>query len=147
MQQKRADFLQIVKIQKRKGRGERVNALSVRADKEKGIEGSMPPKTPERQISLMAGELLPEIRNLGGHCTSRFKADMETNGLDYSALSVGTRLKTGTAVIEITAVGKRCFEECPIRQKGEQCPLPRHCAFGRVAEDGEISVGDEMVVL
>ncbi len=139
--------MQVVKIQIRKGKGERVNALSARADREKGIEGSMPPKTPERQISLMAGELLPEIRNMGGHCTSRFEADIETKELDYSALSVGTRLKTGTAVIEITAVGKRCFDDCPIRQRGERCPLPRHCAFGRITEDGEITVGDEIVVL
>ena len=107
----------------------------------------MPPKTPERQISLMAGELLPEIRNMGGHCTSRFEADIETKGLDYSALSVGTRLKTGTAVIEITAVGKRCFDDCPIRQRGGGCPLPKNCAFGRIAEDGKLSVGDEIVVL
>lgn len=139
--------MQIVKIQIRKGKGERVNALSARADRENGIEGSMPPKTPERQISLMAGELLPDIRSMGGHCTSRFEADIETNGLDYSSLCVGAKLQTGTAVIEITAVGKRCFDECPIRQRGEQCPLPRHCAFGKIAEDGEISVGDEIVIL
>lgn len=139
--------MQIVKIQIRKGRGERVNALSARADRENGIEGSMPPKTPERQISLMDGELLPGIRNLGGHCTSRFEADIVTKGLDYSALCAGTRLKTGTAVIEITAVGKRCFDDCPIRQRGEQCPLPQSCAFGRIAEDGEISVGDEIAFL
>ncbi len=139
--------MRIVKIRIRKGRGERIDALSVRADRENGIEGSMPPKTPDRQISLMAGEILPEIRNLGGHCTARFEADIVTNELDYSALSVGTRLKTGTAVIEITAVGKRCFDECLIRQRGDQCPLPQNCAFGRIAEDGEISVGDEIIIL
>ncbi len=137
--------MQIVKIQIRKGKGERVNALSARADRGNGIEGSMPPKTPERQISLMAGELLPDIRNFGGHCTSRFEADIETKGFNYSAISVGTRLKMGTAVIEITAVGKRCFDDCPIRQRGDRCPLPQHCAFGRIAEDGEISVDDEIV--
>lgn len=139
--------MQIVKIQIRKSKGERVTVLSARADRENGIEGSIPSKTPERQISLMAGELLPEIRNMGGHCTLRFEADIETKGIDYSALSVGTRLKTGTAVVEITAVGKRCFDDCPIRQRGDRCPLPKNCAFGHIAEDGEISVGDKIVVL
>jgi len=139
--------LQVVKIQIKKSKGERVTALSARVARERGIEGSMPPKTPERQISLMAGELLPDIRDMGGHCTSRFEADIETIGLDYSSLSVGARIKTGTAVLEITAVGKKCFDECPIRQRGDRCQLPGNCAFGKIAEDGEISVGDEMVVL
>lgn len=139
--------MRIAKIQIRKGRGERVSALSVRADRENGIEGSVPPKTPDRQISLMAGELLPDIRSMGGHCTSRFEADIETENLDYSAISVGIGLKTGTAVIEITAVGKMCFDECNIRQRGERCPLPQNCAFGRIAQDGEISVGDEISII
>ncbi len=139
--------MHIEKLQIRKSRGERIDALSLKVDCENGIKGSTPPKTPERQISLMAGEILPHIRDMGGHCTARFEADIVTAALDYSAISVGSRLLSGSAVIEITAVGKRCFDDCPIRQRGERCPLPDNCAFARIAQEGEISVGDAVEIL
>ena len=96
----------------------------------------------QRQLSLLRGELLPSLRGLGGLCTGKFDADLITEGVDYAQLLPGTRLGIGNALIEITAQGKRCFDECPIRQRGERCPLPKSCVFGRVIVGGRIKVGD-----
>lgn len=94
-----------------------------------------------RQLSLADGAALLAARKLPGLCTKRFNAELITGGIDYKALSPGSRLLIGSAVLEITAVGKRCFDECAIHQAGEICPIPSHCAFARVIYGGHICTG------
>lgn len=107
-----------------------------------GLRGGAPCSKPGRELSLMAGELLPDLRLLDGLCTARYSANITTLGLDYTACKPGSRFSVGGAVLELTAIGKRCFDECPIRQRGERCPLPTHCAFAKVVTEGSLSVGD-----
>ena len=95
-------------------------------------------------VSLLSGEAEEEIARLGGVCAARFMANIVTHGLDYAALSVGDRLFTGQAELEITRIGKRCFEECALARSGETCPLPKHCAFACVLRGGEIRPGDRI---
>lgn len=109
-----------------------------------GLVGDASAGREDRQVSLLDGALLPGLRQLGGLCTARFDANLITEGLDYALLCPGTRLLVGAARIEITAQGKRCFDECSIRQRGARCPLPDHCAFARVLVGGEIAVNDEI---
>ena len=96
--------------------------------------------------SLLAREAEEQIRELSGLCTAKFAANIVTEGLDYTLLSVGTRLAIGISEIEITRVGKPCYEACAIAQSGETCPLPKNCAFARVLRGGEIHVHDEITV-
>lgn len=112
-----------------------------------GLRGGAPPRKADRELSLLAGELLPGLRALGGLCTERFDADLRTEGLDYATLRAGDRLRLGEATLVLTAVGKRCFDECPLRQRGERCPLPRGCAFARVERGGAIALGDEVALV
>ncbi len=93
-----------------------------------------------RQISLMAGELLPGIRMEGGLCTGRFNADIETERLDYSNLSVGKFLSIDNVTLQITGKGKRCFDECPLRKSGKMCRLLDSVAFARVVRGGRLKV-------
>ena len=95
-------------------------------------------------VSLLTREAEEQIRDLGGLCTAKFAANIVTEGLDYTLLSVGTRLAIGISEIEITRVGKPCYEACAIAQSGETCPLPKNCAFARVLRGGEIYVHDEI---
>ena len=94
-----------------------------------------------RQISLADGAAIQAARKLPGLCTQRFNADLITEGLDYSSLSSGSRLIIGDAELEISAAGKRCFDECVIHQGGNVCPLPSHCAFASVISGGQIRAG------
>ena len=97
-----------------------------------------------RQICLADGKALLEARSIPGLCTQKFNADLITENLDYSALNAGCRLKIGTAVLESSAAGKRCFDECQLHQAGKTCPLPRNCAFARVVSGGLVRVGTEL---
>ncbi len=101
----------------------------------------------ERQVSLMMGEAEEVVRAAGGLCTARFHADIVTAGLSFSELTPGTRLGIGGCTLSITSVGKRCFDECPIRAVGTSCALPDACAFARVTDSGRAAPGDPIKIL
>lgn len=95
----------------------------------------------KRQICLADGNALLDARGFPGLCTQKFNADLITEGLDYAFLAEGCRLFIGTAVLEITAAGKRCFDECLLHQAGKTCPLPKNCAFAHVVLGGTVLSG------
>ena len=95
-------------------------------------------------VSLLSGEAEESIRKMGGLCTGRFQANIVTSGLDYATLREGTRLMVGPCALEITRVGKPCYDVCSLQQSGQTCPLPKSCAFARVSLGGTIQVGDEL---
>ena len=97
-------------------------------------------------VSLLSGEAEERIRSLGGLCTAKFAANIVTEGLDYAELATETRLVIGSAILEITRVGKPCYEACAIAQAGETCPLPQNCAFARVLCGGEIRTNEEITI-
>lgn len=134
--------MQLLTIHAMRADGTRGESPEEHLDPVSGILGGVPAKNPDRQISLLAGELLPGLRSLGGLCTGKFDADFITEGLDYASLTPGDTLEIGGAAIRITAQGKRCFDECPIRGRGECCPLPANCAFARVIRAGRVAAGD-----
>ena len=95
-------------------------------------------------VSLLAGEAEEAILTPGGLCTAKFAANIVTDGLDFSRLITGTRLIVGGCELELTRVGKPCYEDCAILQRGETCPIPQNCAFARVTRGGEIHTNDEI---
>ncbi len=95
-------------------------------------------------VSLLSAEAEAAIRDAGGLCTARFAANILTSGLDYARLSIGAKLKIGAVELEITRVGKSCYETCALNHLGETCPLPTNCAFARVLRAGVICAGDEL---
>lgn len=95
-------------------------------------------------VSLLSREAEEHIRGFGGHCTAKFAANIVTDGLDFSRLITGTRLIVGGCELELTRVGKPCYEDCAILQRGETCPIPQNCAFARVTRGGEIHTNDEI---
>jgi hypothetical protein len=98
-------------------------------------------------LSLLSGEAEALLAGFSGLCTAKFAANIVTLGLDYCLLSVGARLKFGNAELEITRVGKSCYEDCAVLQSGEVCPLPNACAFARVVRGGRIRIDDEIKFL
>lgn len=97
-------------------------------------------------VSLLSGEAERQIRSFGGLCTAKFAANIVTDGLDYASLSPGTQLIIGSCSLEITRVGKPCYEACAIVQSGETCPLPKNCAFARVLRGGEIHTQNQILI-
>ena len=67
-------------------------------------------------------------------------------GIDFRALPVGTLLRCGDVLLEMTQIGKECHSHCEIYQKMGDCIMPREGVFARVLEPGSIAVGDEMTL-
>ena len=118
---------------------------SLLLDEHLGVIGDLR-SAKDGSVSLLSGEAEERIRTLGGLCTARFAANIVTEGLDYAELAVGTRLTIGSALLEITRVGKPCYEACAIAQTGETCELPKNCAFARVLRGGEIHIHDTILI-
>ena len=118
---------------------------SLQLDERLGVVGDHK-SAKDGSVSLLSGEAEEKIRDLGGLCTGKFAANIVTEGLDYAELVAGTVLSIGSAMLEITRVGKPCYEACAIAQTGETCPLPRNCAFARVLRGGEIHTHDTILI-
>ena len=123
--------------------GGRVVADSLVLDEQFGVAGDYK-SAKDGSVSLLSSEAEAGIRQAGGLCTARFMANILTSGLDYARLSAGVRLKIGSAELEITRVGKPCYEACALIRQGGLCPLPNNCAFARVLRGGTICAGDEL---
>ena len=122
---------------------ESVNALEL--EEMRGVLGDHKSEK-DGSVSLLSGEVEQEISSLGGLCNAKFAANIVTEGLDFTQLSQGMRVKIAGAELEITRVGKHCYEACEMLQAGDTCPLPTNCAFARVTRGGEIHAGDEIQI-
>ena len=122
---------------------------SVHLKKNHGIEGDAHAGTWHRQVSLLGKESVDKMRdqvdielNPGA-----FAENILTEGICLYELPVGTILKVGTAVGEVTQIGKECHYDCEIRRKAGDCVMPREGIFIRILEDGDVKEGDEVTVL
>jgi MOSC domain-containing protein YiiM len=60
-------------------------------------------------------------------------------------LHIGTKLKIGQVILEVTQIGKECHTGCEIRSLVGDCVMPREGIFAKVIQEGEIKAGDEIV--
>ncbi len=114
-----------------------------------GIEGDAHAGNWHRQVSLLAQE---SVDTLQAKITLKLKPgdfaeNVLTQGIDLKSLAVGTRLKMGTAIGEVTQIGKECHADCAIRQQVGDCVMPREGIFVRVLEEGVLKPGDKVEVI
>ena len=97
-----------------------------------------------RQVSFLAAESIEGARARGlGVDFGSFAENIATRGLDWSAVSVGTRLRLGEEVlVEVTQRGKECHKPCAIYYRAGDCIMPREGIFARVLKGGRIRRGD-----
>jgi len=105
-----------------------------------GIEGDAHAGNWHRQVSLLADEDIQTMRGRGvelGH--GDFAENVTTRGIDLGALPIGTLLNLGTALLEITQIGKECRHHgCAIFHAVGDCVMPRKGVFARVLRGGGI---------
>lgn len=111
-----------------------------------GIEGDAHAGNWHRQVSLLAQESVDKLQS---KTTLQLKPgdfaeNVLTRGIDLKSLPVGTRLRLGTALGEVTQIGKECHNDCAIRQQVGDCCMPREGIFLRVLEEGYLRPGDEI---
>lgn len=100
-----------------------------------------------RQVSLLSADKIAAFNEKGaGVEPGAFGENLVVEGFDFRALPVGTLLRCGEVLLEMTQIGKECHSHCEIYKKMGDCIMPREGVFARVLEPGTISVGDEMTI-
>ncbi len=114
-----------------------------------GIVGDAHAGDWHRQVSLLGRESVEKVQcHIDFELKSGdFAENVLTEGLKLYELKVGTRLRIGTALCEVTQIGKECHMNCAIREKAGDCVMPREGIFARVLEDGIARAGDYVTVL
>ena len=114
-----------------------------------GAEGDPRGERADRQLSLLSSSAETEMDVMGrpGLCMGRFSANLLIDGAALPTLPAGTRLRIGDAVIELSAIRKKCFPECTLVSSGSPCPLRAGCRFARVVTEGLVRTGDAVIPL
>ena len=110
-----------------------------------GIDGDAHAGKWHRQVSLLAGESIDQVkRALPTLKNGAFAENVITRGLDLAALQIGDRLDLGgEVVLEVTQIGKKCHNDgCAIKKATGDCIMPREGIFTRVLRGGTAKAGD-----
>lgn len=109
-----------------------------------GLEGDAHGGKWHRQISLLGNESIDKMRKTGVEDLDfgSFAENITTEGIVLYELSVGTKLKIGETIQEVTQIGKECHTGCAIAQKVGDCVMPKEGIFTKVLKAGKVKVGD-----
>ena len=101
-----------------------------------------------RQVSFLAEESIQVARDHGLDVGfGDFAENITTSGINIKGMPLGTRLQVGTAIVEVSQIGKICHTRCAIYYLAGDCIFPREGIFGWVVEPGVVRVGDEVRIL
>jgi len=113
-----------------------------------GIVGDAHAANWHRQVSLLAWESIEKMRALGLNVhAGSFAENITTSGICLVELPVGTRLRIGEALVEVTQIGKVCHDKCAIYYQAGDCVMPREGIFVAVLEGGTVRAGDAVEVV
>lgn len=113
-----------------------------------GIVGDAHAGNWHRQVSLLAQESVEKMKAVFPDIpVGAFAENILTEGLTLFTLPVGTRLRVGEVLLEVTQIGKECHAHCAIRQQVGDCVMPREGIFAIVLEEGTVRSGDAITIL
>ena len=144
----RSAVIKAVCISERKGQ-QKHPVDEVRLLPAHGIEGDAHAGNWHRQVSLLGSESVARLQEkisiplLPG----AFAENILCEGIELFKLPVGTKLRVGTALCEVTQIGKECHADCAIRRQAGDCVMPREGIFAVVLEEGSARAGDAVTVV
>ena len=113
-----------------------------------GIVGDAHAGNWHRQISLLAQESIDEMQKTGLELSpGAFAENIVTEGIDLKNLAIGTKLKIGDTVLEVTQIGKECHNDCEIKRTAGKCVMPTEGIFAIVLTDGIINPNDSIEIM
>ena len=113
-----------------------------------GIVGDAHAGDWHRQVSMLAEESVDKLRDLLPQLKAgAFAENINTVGIDLKSLPVGTRLQIGTAVAEVTQIGKECHNDCAIKKATGTCVMPTEGIFAAVLQEGTVRAGDPVEII
>ena len=73
-----------------------------------------------------------------------FAENLTTEGIELVTLPLGSGLRIGDALLEITQIGKECHARCAIYDQAGDCVMPKEGVFARVVKGGIVRAGDRI---
>ncbi len=120
---------------------------SVVIRKEWGIENDAHAGKWHRQVSLLAGESIDNVKEiLPTLKKGAFAENIITRGIDLVGIQIGQRITVGDEVVlEITQIGKECHNAgCAIKKATGDCIMPKEGIFATVIQGGRVQAGDSL---
>lgn len=113
-----------------------------------GIVGDAHAGNWHRQVSLLGKESVDKVQQNIDFVLQHgaFAENILTEGLILYELPVGTKLRVGEALMEVTQIGKECHYGCAIRKATGDCVMPREGIFCKVLKEGIIKAGDSLEI-
>ena len=114
-----------------------------------GIVGDAHAGNWHRQVSLLSVDSVAKLQEKLSFELKHgaFAENILVEGMAVHTLPVGTKLRRGSALCEVTQIGKECHNDCAIRKAAGDCVMPREGIFVKVLESGEIKTGDEIEIV
>ena len=113
--------------------------------KDHGIIGDAHSGNWHRQVSLLSDESVEKMRKVFPDIPAgAFAENILTKGILLNELPIGTKLRVGDALLEVTQIGKECHMDCAIRRQVGDCVMPREGIFAIVLEEGTVKPGDSV---
>jgi MOSC domain-containing protein YiiM len=131
------------------GKGtKKTNIQSCALLKDFGLKGDAHAGPWHRQVSLLADESIEKMRIKGLKVScGDFAENITTIGVDLVHLPIGAEIRIGNSIIlHVTQIGKECHERCAIYYQAGDCVMPKEGIFAEVVNEGEVKVGDEIVI-
>ena len=144
----KAAVIKAVCISEKKGQ-QKHPVAQIRLVPDVGIPGDAHAGNWHRQVSLLGTDSVARLQEkvriplLPG----AFAENILCEGICLYRLPVGTKLRIGSAVCEVTQIGKECHADCAIRQQAGDCVMPREGIFVRVLEEGTAKSGDQIQII
>ncbi|MEW6375685.1 MAG: MOSC domain-containing protein [Thermodesulfobacteriota bacterium] len=126
----------------------KINVHSCVLLKDFGLKGDAHGGPWHRQVSLLANESIEKMRagglNIG---YGDFAENITTEGVDLVHLPIRTEIRIGNSVLlRVTQIGKECHEHCAIYYQAGDCVMPKEGIFAEVVSEGEVKVGDAIII-
>ena len=137
-----------VNISEKKGT-QKKNIHSARLIEDFGIEKDAHAGKWHRQVSLLSADKIDEFKYQYPDVTiepGAFGENLVVGGIDFACLPVGTIIKVGEGVLELSQIGKECHSGCIIAQTAGKCIMPTEGVFARVIRGGTVKAGDPVKI-
>lgn len=113
-----------------------------------GLENDAHSGNWHRQVSLLAIESFNKMRDKGIELKpGDFAENITTEGIVLYELPIGTQLKIGETIQEVTQIGKECHTGCAISKTVGKCIMPKEGIFTKVLKGGIIKEGDTIEII
>ncbi|MFW6289378.1 MAG: molybdenum cofactor synthesis domain-containing protein [Mariniphaga sp.] len=116
---------------------------------ETGLENDAHAGYWHRQVSLLGVESLKkaEQQNNRAFQFGDFGENITTEGFELYKANVLDRFQSGSVLLEVTQIGKKCHKGCEIMKISGNCIMPVEGIFCRVIGAGELRVNDVLTYI